>query len=155
MTLILIMLMLNSSVIGNSDAESTYSILEGGRVSSRFGLRQDPYTKDRQFHSGVDIAANAGTSIHPLAPGIVSFSGNYEGYGRLVVIQHGNDVTSHYAHCWGTKVRVGERVDSSTTIGFVGSTGRSTGPHVHFELRYRGTPINPELILSAEEPFHG
>ena len=122
-----------------------------GVISSAFGLRKDPFNNQDRFHAGIDIAARAGSKIFPLQPGRVSFSGPYKGFGNLVVIQHGEDITTHYAHLWGTKVKVGEFVNKDSVLGFVGNSGRSTGAHLHFEIRYRGIPVNPAWILTQKE----
>ena len=129
--------------------------VEGGVVTSSFGIRADPFLKTRKKHLGVDIAAPAGTSIQPIAPGRITFSGPYGAFGNLVVVQHGREVTTHYAHCWGTRVKVGDLVSDNTIPGFVGSTGRATGPHLHFEIRHKGIALDPAGVISVEDVFHG
>lgn len=120
-----------------------------GWVSSHFGRRSDPITGKRSTHHGVDIAAKRGTAIKAVAAGIVSFSGTRNGYGRIVELNHGNGYRTVYAHNQRNKVRVGERVDKGQTVATVGSSGRATGPHLHFEVRHHGQPINPETYLRA------
>jgi murein DD-endopeptidase MepM/ murein hydrolase activator NlpD len=120
-------------------------------IASEFGNRTDPFTKEKRFHAGVDIAAVAGSKIRPVAAGIVAFSGEYAGYGKVVVIDHGNFIRSIYAHCWETKVAVGELVSNSTTIAYVGQTGRTTGSHVHMEVRFRSIPIDPQWVVNPVE----
>jgi murein DD-endopeptidase MepM/ murein hydrolase activator NlpD len=122
--------------------------VESGRVTSSYGRRIDPFNKKSRFHEGLDIAAPYGSVIRPVAPGIVVFTGRYEGFGNLVVVKHGNDLTSHYAHCWGVKVKVGQLVTKATPLGFVGSSGRATGPHLHLEVRFKGASVDPLWILS-------
>lgn len=119
-----------------------------GRLTSEFGMRRDPYTGRRAFHSGIDLAAPRGTPIHPFRPGVVTFSGWQTGYGRIVVVRHDNGVESAYAHNAENLVRVGDRVDRNTVIGKVGATGRATGPHLHFEIRKNGRPVNPMPFLT-------
>jgi murein DD-endopeptidase MepM/ murein hydrolase activator NlpD len=122
--------------------------VENGRVTSTYGHRTDPFHKAGRFHEGLDIAAPYGSTIRPVAPGLVVFTGSYEGFGNLVVVRHGNDLTSHYAHCWGVKVKVGQLVTKENALGFVGSSGRATGPHLHLEVRFKGVSVNPTWILT-------
>lgn len=123
--------------------------VDGGWVSSRFGKRSDPVNGKRAFHHGIDIAAKRYTPINTVAAGIVSFAGTRSGYGRVVEITHGNGYTSVYAHNQRNKVKVGERVKKGQTIALVGSSGRATGPHLHFEVRQHGKSINPGTFLRA------
>ncbi len=115
----------------------------GGFIDSYFGPRTDPFTGGREFHTGLDIDAPAGTPITAVARGIVSFAGVRSGYGNVVEIDHGNGYLTRYAHAEKLLVHAGEPVRAGQTIALVGSTGRSTGPHVHFEVWYRGKVINP------------
>lgn len=114
-----------------------------GSISSRFGARGSrTYT-----HTGLDLATSSGTGIRPAAAGTVVFA-EYKGtYGNLIIVDHGNGIQTYYAHCSAIYVGVGQSVDTGTTIGAVGSTGNSTGPHLHFEIRVNGTPVNPEPYL--------
>lgn len=121
-----------------------------GRISSGFGIRNDPFTGTPKFHHGLDIEAPEGTAIHPIKKGTVVFSGEQPGYGNVVVIDHGNGYQSLYAHTSGNLVQKGDVVDSSTTIAEVGESGRSTGPHVHFEVRYQGESVNPRVLIAAK-----
>jgi len=121
----------------------------GGYVSSRFGYRQDPFTGRRAFHSGVDIANRSGAPVKAMASGVVSFAGERAGYGLMVEINHGNGYTTRYAHTLATTVKVGEKVEKGQKIAVVGSTGRSTGPHLHFELLRDGKAVNPRRYLRA------
>ena len=123
--------------------------IDGGWVSSRFGGRSDPLTGKKSTHHGVDIAAKRYTPIKTVAAGIVSYSGRRTGYGRVVEITHGNGYTTVYAHNQTNKVKVGERVKKGQTIALVGSSGRATGPHLHFEVRSNGSRIDPSEFLRA------
>lgn len=116
-----------------------------GRISSRFGYRVDPITKRRgSFHKGIDIAAKTGTPVYAAEKGIVEKTGYFNGYGNLIVIKHGNDLATYYAHLSEILVKRGQSINKGTFIGRVGSTGRSTGPHLHFEVRKGGKAMNPE-----------
>lgn len=121
-----------------------------GAISSEFGLRQDPFTQRLAFHDGVDIAAPAGTPIYPMASGTVIFSGWRGGYGRTVIVRHEDGVESIYAHAAATLAREGDTVDTNTALATVGSSGRSTGAHLHFEVRRHGRAVNPMRYLDAE-----
>jgi len=126
--------------------------VQGGLVTSGYGHRIDPLSRDKtRFHEGIDIAAPYGSHIQPIASGIVVFTGSYVGFGKLVVIKHGKDLTSHYAHCWGVKVKVGELVTKDTLLGFIGSSGRATGPHLHLEVRLKGVSVNPLWALTSRD----
>lgn len=108
-----------------------------GRISSPFGKR------GREFHTGVDIAASVGTPVKAADSGTVTFAGWNGGYGRLIIVDHGNGFTTYYAHNSKLLVGVGDKVEKGQTISLVGSSGRSTGPHLHFEIRKNGEPLNP------------
>ncbi len=118
-----------------------------GIVSSAFGMRPDPLSGTTKFHQGIDIAAPAGTPVKAAADGKVVFSGRLPGYGNLVAVDHGNGWVTRYAHNEANLVAVGDDVKAGQTIGFVGSTGRATGPHVHFEVRKAGKAVSPETLL--------
>lgn len=117
--------------------------------ASGFGVRLDPFTGQRAMHEGIDFIADTGTPIVAAASGVVIFAGMHPQYGNVVDIDHGNDLVTRYAH--GTKllVKEGEFVQRGRRIGMVGSTGRSTGPHLHFEVRYKGAAQNPMRFLAA------
>ena len=112
-----------------------------GIVSSKFGWRR------RRFHAGIDIAADYGTPIVATAPGKVIYAGYKRGYGYMVVIYHGYGYTTVYAHMSGINVRKGDLVDRGTVIGFVGATGRATGPHLHYEVLKYGVRQDPIIYL--------
>lgn len=112
-------------------------------VSSRFGMRSDPLTGERRMHRGVDIAAPRGTPIHAFERGRVTFSGSHGAHGNAVIVRHANGVETLYAHLSENSVRAGDAVSSGTQLGRVGSTGRSTGPHLHFEVMHDGRHVDP------------
>jgi murein DD-endopeptidase MepM/ murein hydrolase activator NlpD len=114
-----------------------------GRITSYFGSRRDPFTSRHGRHRGVDFAAYYGAPIVATAGGIVSYAGWRGAYGRLVNIRHSNGYTTYYGHCSRILVRPGKKVAQGEVIASVGSTGRSTGPHVHYEIRSRGANLNP------------
>jgi murein DD-endopeptidase MepM/ murein hydrolase activator NlpD len=127
--------------------EERHAPLEGV-ISSAFGLRRDPLVGDERFHAGVDIAAPLGTPVKAMAEGRVVFSGWAEGYGNLVTIEHENGLTTRYAHLGANLVSVGQRVVAGQEIALVGTSGRSTGPHLHFEVHRAGEPVDPLPFLS-------
>ncbi|HEY8339567.1 MAG TPA: M23 family metallopeptidase [Egibacteraceae bacterium] len=118
-----------------------------GRFSSPFGMRTHPVTGARKMHTGVDIAAPTGTPIRAARGGTVSFAGVRGGYGNLVIIDHPDGTQTRYAHQDALQVQVGQRVAAGQVVGTVGSTGMSTGPHLHFELRRGGDPVDPAPLL--------
>ena len=119
-------------------------------VSSSYGYRSDPFTGAPAFHAGLDFPGPRGSAIYAAAKGTVSFVGRRQGYGNCIEIDHGNGLMTRYAHLSGfKKTHVGEHVDAGTVIGAMGSTGRSTGPHLHFEVRINGRPVNPRPFLEA------
>ena len=117
--------------------------LFGGRVSSEFGLREDPIDGRGRQHKGVDIAAPEGTPVKASADGKVSFSGWQPGYGNMVIIEHAGGYETRYAHNSDNLVRKGEVVKQGQVVASVGSTGRSTGSHLHFEVRREGAAVDP------------
>jgi murein DD-endopeptidase MepM/ murein hydrolase activator NlpD len=119
-----------------------------GEVSSRFGLRASPWGSGTQRHQGVDIAADYGTPVRVSAPGTVVFAGRDSGgYGKTVVVDHGRNVKTLYGHLSGIYVREGQRLEARTVIGAVGNTGRSTGVHLHYEVRVGNVPVDPMLYV--------
>lgn len=118
-----------------------------GRVSSRFGYRDDPMEGTRRFHSGVDIAAPEGASVLAVRPGRVVFAGKEGGYGNLVEILHPDNTVTRYAHNSALWVKTGDAVVSGQVIAEAGSTGRSTGPHLHFEVLREGRRVDPMEVL--------
>ncbi len=118
-----------------------------GRLTSKFGMRQNPLGRGRQFHYGIDITNSSGTNIVASAKGIVIFSGYKRGYGRTVILDHENGYKTLYAHNSKVLVSVGDRVEKGQLIAKMGSTGRSTGSHLHFEIHENDKPIDPLTIL--------
>jgi murein DD-endopeptidase MepM/ murein hydrolase activator NlpD len=118
-----------------------------GIVTGSFGERIDPFNGEGAFHSGVDISAPYGTPVIAPADGIVAFADFMGGYGRAIVVDHGHGITTRYGHLANFSVAPGQRVHRGDTIGFVGLTGRSTGPHLHYEVRINDTPVNPHKYL--------
>ncbi|OGI38516.1 MAG: hypothetical protein A2V91_01585 [Candidatus Muproteobacteria bacterium RBG_16_64_10] len=121
--------------------------VEGGWVSSGFGRRADPFTGHQSMHEGMDIATRYGSSIQAMGDGLVTFSGDKAGYGLMVEITHDSALVTRYAHTSGALVKVGDRVQKGQAIALVGTSGRSTGPHLHFELLRDGNPVNPLRYL--------
>ena len=120
--------------------------------ASGFGKRVDPFTGQIAMHEGIDFLADAGSSIVAAAGGVVVFAGFHPQYGYVIDVDHGNDLVTRYAHCSKLFVKEGDVVARGRKIGEVGSTGRSTGPHLHFEVRFRGAAQNPSKFLLASVP---
>jgi len=118
-----------------------------GFYSSNFGWRLDPFTGSNAMHEGVDFMANAGTAIRASAGGVVAYASLHSQYGNMVEIDHGNDIVTRYAHASRLLVKVGQVVRRGEKVAEVGSTGRSTGNHLHFEVRYKGIAQNPVRFL--------
>jgi murein DD-endopeptidase MepM/ murein hydrolase activator NlpD len=118
-----------------------------GYISSYFGERMDPFNGEDAFHKGVDFASAAGADVLAVASGIVTWAGPREGYGNLVEINHGNGYVTRYAHGARTLVTVGDEVERGQAVAVVGSSGRSTGPHVHFEVIKDGRQIDPMAFV--------
>ena len=121
-----------------------------GFYSSNFGWRPDPFTGKNAMHEGVDFMVNAGTPIHASAGGVVAYADHHPQYGNMVEIDHGNDIVTRYAHASRLMVKVGQVVRRGEKIAEVGSTGRSTGNHLHFEVRYKGIAQNPVRFLQKK-----
>ena len=131
------------------NAEALFDSLpiENGFMSSTFGYRADPFTGKNEFHSGIDFAAQIGTPITAVAGGVVTLSASTSDYGNLVEINHGSTFETRYAHCKINLVHVGDVVKKGQIIALVGSTGRSTAPHVHFEVYKNGRVVDPATYL--------
>lgn len=123
--------------------------IEGGWISSLFGVRTDPFTGRRTRHMGIDFAGREGANVLSVAAGIVTEAGSRDGYGNLVEINHGNGYTTRYGHNSAILVKPGDRVAKGQSIARVGSSGRATGPHVHFEVLFNGAMVNPEQYIRA------
>lgn len=120
-----------------------------GIISSPFGWRRHPITARRNFHTGVDIAAATGTPVLAAKSGVVEYSGWMTNYGKTIVIRHENDYSTLYAHCNSIFVKKGDEVAKGTPVGTVGDTGRTTGPHLHFEIRAGKSPVDPLTEIPA------
>jgi len=121
-----------------------------GFFTDRFGYRKDPFTGLRDFHPGIDISARRGTPIFAPADGIVTMVGRNKGYGNMVAISHLNNLQTRYGHLQDIMVRKGQKVKRGDVIGTVGNTGRSTGPHLHFEILAKNRPVNPADYIISE-----
>ncbi len=121
-------------------------------LSSSFGWRRHPITGRHVMHEGLDFAAPTGTPIHSASGGVVTWAASKRGYGKLVEINHGNGLVTRYAHASKLLVKRGDLVEKGQLIAKVGSTGRSTGPHLHFEVRMAGHPLDPTLFLARPDP---
>lgn len=122
-------------------------VKEGGWYSSRFGYRNSPFTGRREFHSGLDIAARFGTEVIATAQGKVSYAKKKMLLGNLVIIDHGHGMITKYGHLSKILVKQGDTVKRGDVVGLLGNTGRSTGPHVHYEVNINGAPVNPEKYI--------
>jgi murein DD-endopeptidase MepM/ murein hydrolase activator NlpD len=128
--------------------------VQGGWVSSGFGMRADPFTGQTSYHDGVDIASGMGAPIKALSRGVITYVGQKQGrdgYGLVVEINHSNGFTTRYAHLRQVLVKVGERVEKGQAVALVGSSGRSTGPHLHFEVLRDGRTVNPRPFLRTPQ----
>lgn len=118
-----------------------------GWISSTFGYRTSPLSGSSSYHKGMDIAADIGAPIRSPAHGVVTKVGFDEGYGKHIHIDHGHGIITRYAHCSKTYVKLGQKIKRGHLIGAVGNTGRSTGPHLHYEVRLNGVPVNPQKYI--------
>lgn len=118
-----------------------------GWLSSRYGKRNDPFSGKQDFHKGLDFAGKKGSEVIAVGDGVVSWAGNKSGFGKLVEINHGNGYTTRYGHNQSHMVKVGDTVKKGQLIALMGSTGRSTGPHVHFEVLHNGKTVNPSKFI--------
>ena len=120
-----------------------------GQIISRFGQREDPFSREGGLHWGVDITADMGTPVHAAADAVVSEADWMQGYGKLVVLDHGNGMRTWYAHLSKFAVVPGQEIRRGEVVGYSGSTGHATGPHLHFEVRMGGNPVNPYSYLKS------
>jgi len=123
-----------------------------GRITGVFGERLDPFSGEGAFHSGLDIASRYGDAVRATADGIAETVEQRAGYGRLIIIDHGFGVTTWYGHLSGFNIQAGMRVKAGDVIGYEGDSGRSTGPHLHYEVRIYNTPVNPWRYLRNLSP---
>ena len=142
------------SMLMNSNIQSQMllegSPISGGWTSSPFGLRSDPISGKREFHRGIDIAGQLGSEVSSVAAGIVLWSGHYSGYGNMVEIGHGGGYVTRYAHNKKNLVAAGDKIEKGQAIAIMGSSGRTTGPHVHFEVIRNGKHVNPAKFVSRD-----
>jgi murein DD-endopeptidase MepM/ murein hydrolase activator NlpD len=118
-----------------------------GHITSHYGNRMDPFNGDAEMHLGLDIAGIYGTPVHAAADGVVIYAARKAAYGNLVIIDHGNGLTTRHGHLSRFNVRVGQRIRRNDVIAFVGTTGRSTAPHLHYEVRMNDRPVDPRRYL--------
>jgi murein DD-endopeptidase MepM/ murein hydrolase activator NlpD len=123
-----------------------------GEITGHFGERLDPFSGEGAFHAGLDIASHYGDAVRATADGVVTQVGQEAGYGRLVIIDHGFGVTTWYGHLSAFNTQIGTQVKRGDVIGYEGQSGRSTGPHLHYEVRIYNTPINPWRYLRTATP---
>jgi len=121
--------------------------VEKGWISSSYGVRSDPFNGRKRWHKGVDFAGKAGANVIAVGSGVVTWSGAYESYGNMVEIDHGEGFVTRYAHNQENKVKVGDLVQRGQVIAALGSTGRSTGPHLHFEVYKHGRSVDPSTYI--------
>jgi murein DD-endopeptidase MepM/ murein hydrolase activator NlpD len=135
----------SSDILSLANAPSLWPVV--GPVTSSFGERQDPFNGEGAFHAGIDISSSFGTPVRATADGTVEMADRASGYGREIVIDHGYGVKTIYGHLSGFAITEGQEVTRGQIIGYVGTSGRSTGPHLHYEVRIRNTPVNPHKYL--------
>lgn len=138
-----------------SDLSAFVMPLNSGRLSSRMGYRTDPFHQRRTFHGGIDIAAPTGTPVYAARGGKVVFAGRLGGYGNLVILEHAYGYKTYYGHLSRILVSEGQQVLQRALVGQVGSTGRSTGPHLHFEIRRFNSRHDPMSYLQGGDHIHG
>jgi murein DD-endopeptidase MepM/ murein hydrolase activator NlpD len=125
--------------------------VDGLRMSSGYGMRTHPVLGGRRQHNGVDLAASHGTPVYATADGLVGKAQYWGSYGNYVQIEHGGELQTRYAHLSSYTVRMGDMVQKGDLIGYIGSTGRSTGPHLHYEVRVAGEPVDPRPYMVSTE----
>lgn len=137
----------NASV-ANKNANSLIWPINNGTITSRFGDREDPFFGNSEYHQGLDIAVPIGTNIKSVFDGVIKSTGNSESYGYYIIIKHSDNFETLYAHCSVICGRIGEKVSQGTVIAKSGNSGRSTGPHLHFETKINGKRVNPLEYLT-------
>jgi murein DD-endopeptidase MepM/ murein hydrolase activator NlpD len=136
-----------AGILGEETAPGVLSWPVSGTITSPFGYRRSPFGSGMEFHQGLDIAAPMGTTVQAAAGGTVISAGWYGGYGNYVLIDHGGGMATGYGHLSQIFVSAGQQIQKGQAIGAVGSTGMSTGPHLHFEVRLHGKPTDPAAYL--------
>lgn len=140
--------LLMASRMQNEVMPSGWPVLNGF-ISSLFGYRTDPFSGRGAFHEGIDFAGAEGSSVIAVGAGVISFAGERNGYGSVVEVNHGNGYVTRYGHNSAVLVKAGDTVRKGQRLALMGSTGRSTGPHVHFEVLLNGSPVNPSQYIQA------
>ena len=125
--------------------------VEGVRLTSGYGMRWHPVVGGRRAHKGVDLAGPVGTPVHATADGVVGRADWFSSYGLYVAVEHGGNIETRYGHMSRLNVAAGQQVRKGDIIGYVGTTGRSTGPHLHYEVRIAGQSVNPIPYMQASE----
>ncbi|MCB2079346.1 MAG: M23 family metallopeptidase [Novosphingobium sp.] len=143
--------MASAAIISRTVSIPSRMPVEGIHLTSSYGMREHPVLGGRRAHKGVDLAGPVGTPIHATADGMISKASWFSSYGLYVSIEHGGDIQTRYAHMSRLNVAAGQRVRKGDIIGFIGSTGRSTGPHLHYEVRVQGKAVNPVPYMQADE----
>jgi murein DD-endopeptidase MepM/ murein hydrolase activator NlpD len=138
---------IRGSALSDSFTPTLWPVI--GQITAYFGERLDPFSGEGAFHTGVDISGQYGAPVRATADGVVIEAGEHAGYGRLLEIDHGFGVTTYYAHLSTFAAPVGVQVKRGDVIGYVGVSGRTTGPHVHYEIRINDTPVNPMRYLRS------
>lgn len=143
----------DSTFFANSSGRIT-AMLSGfwpvdGRITGGYGTRVDPFSGEGEYHTGMDMGAPVGTPVSAAADGTVTHAGWFNGYGRLVIVDHGNGYQTYYGHLSRVDVLEGQSLRQGEQVGAVGSSGHSTGPHLHYEVRIAGVPVNPYRFLSS------
>jgi murein DD-endopeptidase MepM/ murein hydrolase activator NlpD len=141
---------LHGRILKHNEAPTGMPVMHG-YISSLYGMRRDPFTGKNRMHQGIDFAAKKGTKVLSIGYGVVSFSGKKGAYGNVVEVTHGKGVVSRYAHLSKMLVRVGERVTKGKEIAEIGSTGRSTGAHLHLEVLKKGRREDPHDYISSSK----
>jgi murein DD-endopeptidase MepM/ murein hydrolase activator NlpD len=118
-----------------------------GGVNSEYGTRQSPWSSDREFHSGMDIRAGMGTPVYAPAAGSVVLAGAAQDYGTTIILDHGQQIRTLYGHLSKLNVKPSQQVQRGAIIGYTGNTGRSSGPHLHYEIHVKGRAVNPRAYL--------
>jgi len=146
-----------NSLLGDRKIQSATFVagrpIQRGWMSSRYGYRNDPFNGKVAWHDGVDFAGKDGSNIVAVAAGVVTWSSDRYGYGNLIEINHGNGYVTRYAHCKELLVDVGDVIKKGDVVALMGSTGRSTGPHVHFEVLHRGKSVDPAKFINRVAQF--
>lgn len=136
--------------LGGPSFSARSAIATRWTINSPFGVRHDPMTGVPRMHTGVDLQGSYGESVGASMSGTVAFAGQRTGYGNLVVIDHGHGISTYYAHLSEFAVAAGTPVEAGQVVGYVGTTGRSTGPHLHYEVRANGRPLDPSTLISLD-----